>query len=213
MDKAITGRVLLIKYAVRECLATLESALKYRSMMQSAEKQKEFSDWIEGRTKFCLANTGGEAEKVVITPELEQEYAETNPLPFPSWTECNDTYARLTFLAVVLFAQAFNQGDGDADKAARSHDPEVKKFREHVLNNAFSDDEKESFSNLKKQLLTACNKMIGHADGKAFDVIHGEDMRSHKGYRAILSEIDLDEWLILQGKYLSSVNDIAYHYV
>lgn len=50
------------------------------------------------------------------------------------------------------------------------------------------------FEDLKTELITARNKMLGHADAEAFQISHGDQVTSHKLYSSAIKDIDIDYW-------------------
>jgi hypothetical protein len=53
----------------------------------------------------------------------------------------------------------------------------------------------DRFFDFCKQILTARNKMIGHAAGEAFDIQHGTPISKMKSYRQAWEHIDLAYWV------------------
>lgn len=138
-----------------------------------------------------------------------QKFNEIYPRQFPTWSECVYINEACIELAIVYFCQIFNDGFGQENSASKNN----KSFRnEHLtilLSKVFMNEESlNKFTKLKDIILTARDKMIGHADADAYSISHGIPISTMKAPRQIWSEIDFDFWI----SFLEPLRIATYNY-
>ena len=126
-----------------------------------------------------------------IFSSQQQKFDQIYPRQFPTWGECFQIYDACIELAIIYFCQIFNFAHGEEGTASSN----ATRFRnEHflaILNKVFTNnDDLEKFNKLKDVIVTARNKMIGHADANAYSIRHRTPVSTMKGPKNIWSNID-----------------------
>ena len=147
---------------------------------------KSLQDFARGRPDYKEGN---------LKSSVKKEFDAQHPRAFPTLIECMTIHDACIELAIVYFSQILNIGHADTGSAAKSD----KIFRDQHLNAiasmVFPDQpDNDRFFDFCKQILTARNKMIGHADGEAFDIQHGTPISKMKSFRQAWEHIDLTYW-------------------
>lgn len=110
---------------------------------------------------------------------------------FPEITECFSMYNACIELAIIYFCQILSPGNSDPGNAAKNDKNYLIKISENFFQ---SQEEINKFNNLCNELRTARDKMLGHADAKAFSIKHGEQISSMKLHSQAWKDIDIDYW-------------------
>ena len=71
-----------------------------------------------------------------------------------------------------------------------------------------NNDDLEKFNKLKDVIVTARNKMIGHADANAYSIRHRTPVSTMKGPKNIWRNIDFDFWV----SFLEPMRIATYNY-
>lgn len=190
----IKGRLLLWHTALLEC----EQLFK---MIKRAELEINTKEALEKEHRHTIAlqnfaSTQPDYRPGTMKNEHAVAFSKIQPKEFGAYTDCYYIKESLLMLAVVFFCQIFNSGYKSKGKAAANNKEFVSKHINHILIDIFPlPEELDRFELLKKQLVTARDRMIGHADGDAFNIVHGTPITSMKSYSAGLKEIDVEYWI------------------
>ncbi|MGR6862762.1 hypothetical protein ACU5EH_22460 [Aliivibrio salmonicida] len=123
------------------------------------------------------------------------EFGRLNPEPFPSITDCFQLKDSNTMLAVVMYCQIYMSGYLDEGTAASNNKPFREEHLEPILVEVFpSTEDREIYEAFVEKIVSARNKMLGHADAEAFEVKHGTPVSSHKLHVTAIKDIDLHYW-------------------
>jgi hypothetical protein len=113
---------------------------------------------------------------------------------FPELVECFSIHDACIELAIVYFCQIMNPGNSDPGNASRNDRSFIDMHLNKIASRALSGEEMLKFNSLCVELKTARDKMLGHADAKAFNINHGEQVSSMKMHRQSWQEIDINFW-------------------
>lgn len=115
---------------------------------------------------------------------------------FPELVECFSIHDACVELAVIYFCQILNPGNSDPGNASKNDKAFIEKHLSEIAQRALIDTagEIEHFNKLCAELKTARDKMLGHADAKAFNIQHGEQISSMKLHRQAWQNIDINFW-------------------
>jgi len=129
--------------------------------------------------------------------------------PYPTWNECISMHDACVELAIVYFCQILNDGY-HSDNSSASNSRAFRDFHfPPILKRTFkNEDEFNKFEILKKQLTTARDKMIGHADGDSYSIQHGNPVSTIKGSVSLWREIDFGFW----SSFLETMRIETYNY-
>ncbi len=115
---------------------------------------------------------------------------------FPTYYECINIYRIAVEYAIVSFSTIYNTGFGDDGKAAKSDSNFREEHLDIIINNVIQEQsDLTKFNSLKTLILKSRNEMIGHSDGQAFEVDHGEKLTRMNMTNKSWKEIDLNYWL------------------
>lgn len=122
-------------------------------------------------------------------------FDQTYHRPYPTWEECSSAKDAFIELAIIYFYQILNPGHEDPGTAAGNTKEFVDTHLKPIISKFFpSENEQEKFFNLCNDIKTARNQMLGHADGKAFEIKHGYPASRIKMYTNAWKDIDIDYW-------------------
>lgn len=175
----IRGRLWLWSAALDECSAILKISQRNESELASERpslKEEVFSDafkqWRESRPGY----TPGP-----LKLSEHVEFSNLQPKEYPAFTDCIQIRNYTHMLAVVLFCQMLNPGRYHEGSVAGNTKHFIQTHLEEILNAVFpAACERERFEKFKEACLVARDKMIGHADGPAFDLQHGTPVSKMK---------------------------------
>jgi hypothetical protein len=187
----IRGRLWLWSAALHECSAILKISQRNETELASArpsQKEKTFSDafkqWRESPPGF---NPGP------LKLSEHMEFSRLQPKEYPAFTDCIQIRDYTHMLAIVLFCQMLNPGRHHEGSVAGNTKHFIQTHLEEILKSVFpAEPERERFEKFKEACLVARDKMIGHADGPAFDLQHGTPVSQMKMIVAAVAEIDFE---------------------
>lgn len=183
------GRLWLWADAVNECSRLLKLATKAEVSMHSDavkarlhQSNEAFQNWVKLQPDY-------EPGRMLQSHLVEFDKMEQQD--FGTFVDCANAKDYFRMLAVVFFCQILNNGGRSEGTAAGN----TKAFRnihfEKILCKIFKTvSERSQFEILREQLLTARDKMLGHADGSAFSIVHGEAVSSLKMYHTAIEAVD-----------------------
>ncbi len=187
----VKGRLWLWESAVSECKSILKLVTRNKMEIDTGrplqretvldEKFQEFAkaqiDYTPGNMKFSH----------------HQEFYALNQKEFPCFTDCTSITRYGHMLVVVLFCQILNKGNFDEGKVAGNTKHFIATHLNQLTGRLFSTKEdKEKFRKLQNQCLKARDQMLGHADGQAFNLEHGEAVSSMKMISSCIDDIDFE---------------------
>lgn len=185
----IRGRLWLWSAALDECSAILKISQRNESEMQSerpSQKEKTFSDAFQQWRESQPGYTSG---SLMLSEHLE--FSRLHQKEYPAFTDCSQIRNYTHMLAVVLFCQMLKPGNYQEGSVANNTKHFVQTHLEEILNVVFpAAPERERFELFKDACLVARDKMIGHADGPAFDVQHGTPVSKMKMIVTAVEGID-----------------------
>ncbi|EGR1749469.1 hypothetical protein QX220_22250 [Vibrio vulnificus] len=112
-------------------------------------------------------------------------------------------------LAIIYFCQIVNKGNSDSNKVANNDRNFRQRYWRTWLDFTFEKAELEHFNEMVKQIQFARDQMLGHADGRAFEVQHVGAMTVMKRHDQSWKEIDLVFWKQCMKKMLGTFGDLA----
>lgn len=191
----VQARLMLWFMAVDEATRNLNlarRALQARETAAHKAKEAERANlW-----KTYLRDECGYVEGKGLKYSDVKEFDTRNPREF-GWT--GDLFAisdSCRMLAVILFCQIFKPGNEDPGVVEPNTKQFVSEHLEVLLRVvAPTESEKKSFSSLRKLLETARDKMLGHADAKAFEVSrHPSGLQRLNMHVAAIKGIDFGQF-------------------
>lgn len=189
----LKGRLYLWHMALCETNDLLNQAFQLEELISKPETDEEYQVWIKPFQKFRESQEDYKVGSILASHYVK--FCKLNPKPFPVITDYSKMKESNIMLAVVIFCQIFNIGHGEDSIASKNTKEFINVHMESILKKVFPNDDKlNEFNSLKKQLLTARDKMIGHADAKAFQISHGIPASSLKMYSFALENIDIKKW-------------------
>ncbi len=126
------------------------------------------SEEINGRL-FLWYSAVEQCDKLL---QLASKIEKQTQIDTYSESETKRMYSSFVELAIIYFCQILNNGNPDTSKVAGN----TRKFREThwrtIVEASLDSAETEQLIELIEQLKTVRDQMLGHADGKAFDIMH-----------------------------------------
>lgn len=113
--------------------------------------------------------------------------------PFPITTECTEIARSCRMLAVVIFGQTIKPGRRMLGSVANSDGTLMEPYRAIVGHDLLTQGiDEASYRALINAVEWYRDKMLAHADGQAFEIIHSHPASSHKMIESGLDKIDFD---------------------
>lgn len=185
----ILGRLRLWSYVLDECHSVLKIAKRAETEMNSEEAYAKHDRYSKALQEFAQTQPDYIAGTLKHSHALAFEQIQQKE--FPAFTDCFLIKNYCHMLAVVLFCQIFNPGYSDEGKVAGNNKTFISLHFESILHSLFkTPKDKSDFDALLEKCLWARDKMIGHADGKAFEVIHGTPISKMKHLHSAIEGID-----------------------
>jgi hypothetical protein len=164
------GRLLLWQHALGKCQSILNLMERNKVELESDRLVKREEEHDQALREFAASHPDyipgkRNAAHTQTLSEFERQI-------YPSLSDCIRIDSVCRMLVIVLFCQIFRGGNAERGKVADN-----KKAREShlepILLQIFNEpSERKRFDELLKICLTARDKMIGHADGKKFNIEH-----------------------------------------
>lgn len=184
----IVGRLWLWAQAVSMTQILLQQAARAENGKHQTFQINERDQYIKDLNKFAAEQP--DYRPGTILSSQQNKFDAIYQRPFPTWMECFTLNEACIELAIVYFCQILNDGYESQGSSASNN----KVFREshlpRILDRVFEAGDLDKFQTLKKQLTTARDKMIGHADGDSYNIFHGDPISTMKGPSS--SWIDID---------------------
>lgn len=149
-----------------------------------------------------LLTLGIKAKEVYASEEKK-----LSPYNFPSTKEHELIYHSSVELAIIYFIQILSPGYGVKDVVAGNNDIFIDKHLNQLVSKTIKEQDKPKVAILLTSLKKARNKMLGHADGKAFEAKHVGPIFMRNHYKQSWSEIDLTFWMIVIKNIRGSIGD------
>lgn len=202
-DKLETrGRLWLWSGALEECKRLLELAVRAEAEMKSTTAQEKEQRFTNALHEFSCAQPD-------YTPEMQKlshlvAFKKIQQREFGAETDCFSITNYFRMLAIVFSCQIFNIGYGVERKAAQNTKAFVNFHLGNILRTVFTTPEdREQFDRLCSQLIAARNEMIGHADARAFSIVHGHPISTMRMSIDAIQDIDF--------QYLASILEPLNH--
>lgn len=189
----VRGRLWLWDLAVTQT----QQLLLLAERSKSGAEQQHIRDELDAYNKSLRDFVRGKPdhEEGLLRLSIVKEFDTQHPRVFPTWAECMLIHDACIELAIIYFSQVLNVGHADIGSAAKSDKPFRDQHLKAIASAVFPErSDFDRFFNLCDQILTARDKMIGHADGKAFGIQHGNTASTMKMYRQAWEHIDLEYW-------------------
>lgn len=187
----IKGRLWLWESAISECQSILRLLSRNQMELDTGrplERERALDSKFQEFAKQQSDYTPGTLKHSHI-----KMFYDANPKEFPCFTDCVSITKYGHMLVVVLFCQILNKGNFDEGIVAGNTKPFIAAHLNKIVDRLFSsEEEKEKFKNFQNQCLKARDQMIGHADGKAFNLKHGKVVSSMKMIASCVDDIDFD---------------------
>ncbi|MGC9491475.1 hypothetical protein [Vibrio genomosp. F10] len=110
-------------------------------------------------------------------------------------------------LAIIYFCQIVNNGNSDSECVASNSREFRQQYWRPWVNFAIDDSEVSYFDETVELIKRARDQMLGHADGRAFEVEHVGPMTVAKQYRQSWKDIDIEFWTNATKSLRSSFGD------
>ena len=187
----IRGRLYLWETAISECQNILKLVSRNQMELNTGrplEREKALDPQFQEFAKQQPDYTPG----TIQYSHLEMFYS-ANPKEFPCFVDCVSITKYLHMLVVVIFCQILNKGNFQEGTVAGNTKHFIATHLNGIVDRLFTkEEEKEKFQNFQDQCLSARDQMIGHADGKAFELIHGKPVSSMKLISTCIDNIDFN---------------------
>lgn len=185
----IRGRLILWSWALGECASILKLVGRTQRELDSGRPlEKEYASsaafqaWLKSQPDY---------EAGPIKSSQLFAFLEINPTDYPSFTDCGQIKKYAHMLSVVLFCQMLNPGNYHEGTVASNTKHFVKTHLDQILEKVFATQEEiEKFYTFKESCLGARDRMIGHADGAAFNMKHGAQVTSSRAITSAIDSID-----------------------
>jgi hypothetical protein len=186
---ATRGRLRLWSQALDECQRIMKIIRRNRIEIQSERPVQRKATWVQDFQEYL--NSLPDHTPGVATDEQHQFFSELHPPEYPDFGDCHHIEEYCRMLAVVLFCQILNNGNGAEGRVAGNTPSFRATHLEQILSSVFTtDDERNKFNALCEACLDARNRMIGHADGEAFNLTHGDPVSTMLGISSSVRSID-----------------------
>ena len=110
-------------------------------------------------------------------------------------------------MAIIYFCQIVNKGNSDSERVATNSREFRQQYWRPWVNFAIDDSELSQFDETVELIKQARDQMLGHADGRAFEVEHVGPMTMVKQYRQAWKDIDIEFWKNSMKSLRSSFGD------
>jgi hypothetical protein len=185
----IRGRLWLWSSALDECANMLKTAQRAEIEMSSQDAIAKEERYVIALNEFSRDQP--DYESGVSKLAHLSEFQKIQSKEFPSFTDCSCIKDYCRMLAIVFFCQIFKQGKPVSGVVANNNGPfreiHLKKLRDDLFQ---TEHNKKVFDEFCDQCESARDKMIGHADGYAFDIKHGTSISTMNNFRVAIKEIN-----------------------
>lgn len=200
----LRGRLWLWSCTLDEChriLSIAKRAEKEMDSQQSRDKQQRFvnaqfefakrqPDYIEGNLKDT---------HMAAFQKIQQ-------MEFPAYTDCVQIVNYCQMLAVIFFCQLFNSGYADEGKVAGNTPSFIQSHFNNIVKMVFPSQEAQiEFHSFKDNCVNARNKMLGHAQGVAFNVAHGDPISTMTLHVSAVRNIDFNYMRAIVGPMSNAI--------
>jgi len=185
----IRGRLYLWHQAISECISIFQLINRNEEEQKSGRPIERSQYFSEALHEFSKQQPDYQPERQLLSHFVTFQKIQNEE--YPSSIDCLkiDDYCKM--LVIVFFCQLFNPGNCDKGKVAKNTKNFVQTHLDQILSTIFAtDEEKEKFSQFSETCLKARDKMIGHADGSAFNVRHGHPVTSMNLVHVALLDIN-----------------------
>ncbi|MBL8509244.1 hypothetical protein [Chitinimonas sp. JJ19] len=189
--QATLGRLSLYAAALEECeriLALDQLTVQERDSERARAKD---SDWSKAQQQDRLAKDGGSARPLLLSDI--RDFQRRCSKEFPSSLHCSQLSEYLRMLAVILFCQVSGPGNSDPGNVASNDNAFRKEYLERITSSVFTTrDDKKQYDEFVTACKNARDKMLGHADGKAFNIKHGDVVTTMNLHIVALNDLDFE---------------------
>ncbi len=187
----VRGRLWLWESAISECQGILRLLSRNQMEFDTGRPRKRETALDAKFQEFAKQQPDYTPGKIKYSHH--KMFFDTNPKEFPCFTDCISITKYGHMLVVVLFCQILNKGNFDEGTVAGNTKHFISTHLNEIVDRLFaSKEEKKKFKNFQNQCLNARDQMLGHADGKAFNLNHGEAVSSMKMISSCTDDIDFD---------------------
>jgi hypothetical protein len=185
------GRLSLWNLALDQVSLLLETAQRARASSNDPIRRQREEVWNHQLSQFLELNKGVAGAGSFVD---HLDWQAIQPCPFPSTGECYLLYDHQILLAATIFGQLYKSGSRQ-DRAIASNRSMASALQEVELRMLeTSSIAPQSFYTLKNRVLYIRDKVVGHADGTAFEMKHGHPISSHKSYYSFSFDLDVPLW-------------------
>ncbi|BCI77695.1 hypothetical protein [Vibrio cholerae] len=110
-------------------------------------------------------------------------------------------------MAIIYFCQIVNNGNSDFERVAINNREFRQRYWRPWVNFAIDNSDAIHFDETVKLIKRARDQMLGHADGRAFEVEHVGPITVAKQYRQSWKDIDIEFWKNSMKNLRSSFGD------
>lgn len=203
----LRGRLILWGAALHDC----EMYLKLLNRAEPALGSSQFAISPE-RTAAFQSFLAEQPDRVHGSVKLSHinAFEALHPLPYPTFSDCYLTTTACKLLLVVLFCQLLSQGNRDEGRVARNSKAFVSLHLQKIAAIALGSESTQRFTAFCDSCIVARDKMIGHADGAAFEVTHGDVVTSHRLTITAVENVDFGYMASIVGPLGKAVHDYAF---
>lgn len=110
-------------------------------------------------------------------------------------------------MAIIYFCQIVNNGNNDSERVAINNREFRQRYWRPWVHFAIENSDESRFDETVELLKRARDQMLGHADGRAFEVEHVGPITMAKQYRQSWKDIDIEFWKNTMKNLKSSFGD------
>ncbi len=110
-------------------------------------------------------------------------------------------------MAIIYFCQIVNNGNSDSERVAINNREFRQRYWRPWVNFAIGNSDTSYFDETVELIKRARDQMLGHADGRAFEVEHVGPITMAKQHRQSWKDIDVEFWKNSMKKISASFGD------
>ena len=204
----IRGRLWLWEQAVTQC--QIQLGLAERAATGLKDENIKHRELLYCRAQQKYAEEQADYEPGILKQSHLAAFRVMHPQTFPTSVDCHLTISYCVMLSVVLFSQMFNSGYKETGAAAENN----KNFRsthfENIASRVFPlDQDRTAFMMLCSEIISARDTMIGHADAKAFEIVHGTPISKMNGFEKAIQRIDRTYWFSILDRLRRGIREYS----
>lgn len=187
----LRGRLWLWSSTLDECQRILAIAKRAEKEMNSQESRDKQQRFVIAQLEFAKRQPDYVEGNLKDTHMVE--FQKLHQMEFPAFTDCFQIVNYCQMLAVVFFCQLFNSGYAEEGKVAGNTTSFIQTHFNVIVTMVFPlQHSRNEFFSFRDKCVNARNKMLGHAQGEAFNVTHGNPISTMRSHESAIRNIDFD---------------------